>query len=231
MSLRDDIESTLNKIAVSQWNIRSGRKVPDQSEISLGNEGVELNATVLYADLANSTDLVRDYNRWVVAEISKAFLACSVRIIRHHDGTITSFDGDRVMAVFHGKRQNSDATRAALKINYVVKKMIRPEFASRYDIPENRISHCVGIDCTNLLTTRSGIRDNNDLVWVGKAANYAAVLSDERTSYSTYMTYRVYKRLADDAKYANGQNMWTPCTVDIKYYDVTCYGSSYYWKI
>jgi hypothetical protein len=48
---------------------------------------------VLYADLADSTKLVDEYQRPFAAEIYKTFLHCAGKIIRAEDGTITAYDG------------------------------------------------------------------------------------------------------------------------------------------
>jgi class 3 adenylate cyclase len=52
-------------------------------------------------------------------------------------------------------------------------------------------------------------RRSNDLVWVGRAANYAAKLSSlNETGFYTYITKGVYDAMNDEAKYSNGRNMW-----------------------
>jgi class 3 adenylate cyclase len=53
------------------------------------------------------------------------------------------------------------------------------------------------------------VRGGNDIVWVGRAANYAAKLCDLRTDgVRTWITNAVYDSLADEAKFAAGTNMW-----------------------
>jgi class 3 adenylate cyclase len=73
--------------------------------VKLGNDAVKLSATVLYADLADSTKLVDGHTKQFSAEIYKTFLHCAAKIIRSEDGVITAYDGDRVMAVFIGDRR------------------------------------------------------------------------------------------------------------------------------
>ena len=48
----------------------------------------------------------------------------------------------------------------------------------------------------------------NDLVWVGPAANYAAKLTELDAACPTWITHRVYNKLADEAKFSSGKNMW-----------------------
>lgn len=233
MGLSDDLRSEVKKICSTRWSIEDGRKIPKTEDIGLGNVGKRLELVVLYADLANSTGLVRDFKDWFVAEIAKAFLVCCVRIIRDHDGAITSFDGDRVMAVFHGGQKNSNAARAALKINYAVKEIIVPQIRASYPKRSQfSLGHCVGIDRSEILVARSGIRNNNDLVWIGRAANYAAILSEQRDGRSSYITDDVYDYLLEDAKKGGSpsQDMWARTTVSISGRTKTCYYSTWKWE-
>jgi hypothetical protein len=57
---------------------------------------------------------------------------------------------------------------------------------------------------------RSGIRNNNDLIWIGKAPSFAAKLSDIREyPYSVYISKECYNKLADSAKKdGTGDNIW-----------------------
>ena len=114
MALKDDLENDVKKIFGDQWTIRKGTVIPATDDIALGNDGVELDATVLYADLTDSTSLVSDFEPAFAAEIYKCYLRCAAKIIRAEGGSITSFDGDRVMAVYIGSTKCTSATRTAL---------------------------------------------------------------------------------------------------------------------
>ena len=121
MSLGDDLEKEVKKVLREVWTTRKGQVVPESDDIKLGNDAVLLDGTVLYADLDESTNLVARYKPEFAAEIYKSYLHCAAKIIRAEGGAITSYDGDRIMAVFIGDSKNSDAARTALKINYTVK--------------------------------------------------------------------------------------------------------------
>ena len=123
-SLGDELRSEVTAIFKDAWSTRDGKTVPEAEDLKLGNDAVKLDATVLYADLAGSTKLVDGYKAHFAAEIYKAYLWSAAKIIRAFSGSITSFDGDRIMAVFVGDSKNSNSVRAALRINYVVKKII-----------------------------------------------------------------------------------------------------------
>jgi len=230
MSLKDDLEKEVKKILREAWTTRKGQVVPESDDIKLGNDAVLLDGTVLYADLDESTNLVDSYKPEFAAEIYKSYLHCAAKIIRTEGGAITSYDGDRIMSVFIGNSKNSDAARTALKINYAVKNIINPSIEAQYPKSSFSVSQVVGIDTSNLFVARTGIRGSNDLVWVGRSANYAAKLS-ARSGPPSQITADVYNRLNDASKFgANGKNMWEKTTAS-ELGHITIYTSSWWWGV
>lgn len=109
MSLGDDLAKAVEAVFRKQWTTRKGQKVPESEELRLDNDAVTLEGTVLYADLDASTNLVDSYKPTFAAEIYKTYLHCAAKIIRSENGVITSYDGDRIMAVYIGKSKNTSA--------------------------------------------------------------------------------------------------------------------------
>ncbi len=230
MTLKTDIETKVNDVLQELWDTRDGTKVPHDGSVGLGNEAIEIEATVLYADLADSTSLVDNHPKWFAAEIYKMYLACCSHIIKNEGGEITAYDGDRVMAVFIGDSKNSNAVKAALKINAAVKTEINPAIKKRYgDEHVYTVRQTVGIDTSKLFVAKTGVRGANDLVWVGRAANYAAKLCALST-YTTYITHSVYKKLSKETKYHGETDMWEERAWKAMN-DFSIYGSNYRWNL
>lgn len=230
MALGNDLKSEVSKILKDSWSERAGRVVPESEHVKLGNDAVTLEATVLYADLDESTRLADNYKPQFAAKIYKSFLATAARIIRSEGGSITSFDGDRIMAVFIGQSKNTVAARAALKVNYVAKKIINPAIKSQYPRTDFQIKHVVGVDTSALFVARTGIRGANDLVWVGRAANYAAKLSS-RSGPATQITADVFNLLKKSSKIgSDGRNMWQYSQA-WQIHGKQIYGSDWTWSV
>jgi class 3 adenylate cyclase len=213
MALLDEITTEANLILAQPWNIRDGLVVPEANSVQLAGGGVRLTPVMLYADLADSTLLASKFDRGVATKVIKSFLAASCRIIRARGGHIRSFDGDRVMGVFLGERMHTRAALAALNINWVVTHLLKPKIMAQFPslaLGGYNLQHGVGIDKSEVLVARSGIHDNNDLIWVGRAPNIAAKLAALREDgYASYMTKVVYDQLAPDGKVAaDGRDMW-----------------------
>lgn len=230
MGLKADLEADVKKIYTEQWSRRDGRKVPEDVDLKSGNDAVDIEATILYADLDASTKLVDNYDDWFAAENYKTFLQCATKIIRSEGGHIRSFDGDRVMGVFFGDTKNTDAVRCGLKINWAVKNIIQPKLKDQYPNTKYVMKHVVGVDTSKVMVVKAGIRNSNDLVWVGKAPNHAAKLSALSSDTPTWITDKVYDVMLDTAKYSNGTNMWQQRKWEAQN-NRRIYCSTYWWAI
>jgi len=231
MSTCDDIQKEVKDILKTDWKRRDGTVVPEAESVKLGNDAVCLKGTVLYADLADSTALVKGYKDWFAAEIYKSYLLSMCRIIRLNNGVITAFDGDRVMAVFIGDSKDPAAAKTGLMINYVVQNIINKAIKDQYPTTGFQIQQAVGIDSSDLFIARTGIRGSNDLVWVGRAANYAAKLCSLReASYATYISDNVFAGLNEQTWYGGTTRtmMWEKVMWNEQ--GIPVYRSSWWWK-
>lgn len=212
MAKATELSSVVEDIFSTKWKVVKSKSVPDSADVTLKNGASKIEAVFLYADLAGSSQLAKLCPWTTTAKIIRAYLDCAVRQIRAHGGAVRSFDGDRVMGIFMGKRMHSVATLCAREIDYCVHEIINPKAKARFKSIESNsitIKHCVGIDRGEVRAVRAGIRNNNDLIWIGKPAAMAAKLSDVREyPFEVYISELTYKRLADDAKYVDGKDIW-----------------------
>ena len=231
MSLGDDLRAQVTEIFKQQWTTRKGEVVPEDKDLKLSNDAVEFDtATILYADLSDSTKLVAGYNWDFAAEVYKSFLQCAARVTSDDGGTITAYDGDRLMAVFTGGSKNSSAARTALKINYCVREIVNPLLRKQYPESTYSVRQVVGVDTSAVRVARTGIRGANDLVWVGRAANYAAKLCALPDDHASYVTSDVYDNLRSNLKNtADGQPLWEQCPWTSM--GIQIYRSNWWWAI
>lgn len=209
MPLKSELETMVGNIFADQWEISPGIAIPEPTDLLLGsNHGVTMEATVLYADIDGSTDLVDAQSAPFAAEIYKAYLHCASKVIKSCGGAITAYDGDRVMGIFIGDSKNTNAVNAALKINWARVKIVNPKIVAQYPKVTYQVNHAIGIDTSELMAARIGVRKDNDIVWVGRAANYAAKLCTANLSAPIRITRAVYDRLRDSEKSASGSALW-----------------------
>lgn len=234
MGLNEDLQNYVKNTHRAAWSSRAGQSVPDVDSLTLKNEAVKFSGTVLYADLAESTDMVRSYTDWFAAEVYKNYLYCAARIIRSCGGEITAYDGDRVMAVFMGNAKNSNAARAALRINYAVQEILQPAIDAAYTDNSYKLKQKVGIDTSELFVAKTGIRGNNDLVWVGNAANNAAKMAALSAGYGAYISQAVRDDLDSGSRYGSEsphRDMWSDLGSSGLYkLGTRVYGSNWIWS-
>lgn len=178
MSLKDDLYAGCRTIFATAWESTTKYVVPEAADLRLGNHaGYFDGMAVLYADLNGSTAMVDGQSWEFSAEVYKSYLHCAAKIVKARGGVITAYDGDRIMAVFIGSTMESDAVSAALEINYAVKMLINPALKVTYANTDFVVKHTIGIDKSPIHVARIGVKNDNDLVWVGRAANHAAKLT------------------------------------------------------
>ena len=212
MANEAELTKVVDDIFGTTFEEREGRKVPETTDVALANGAVKIDATFLYADLAGSGRIAQLCPWETTAKIIRAYLDCAVRLIRAYGGEIRSFDGDRVMGVFMGDNKNSDASKCAREILWTTEKIIQPKATSKFASVRNnvvKVRQACGLDTGIARAVRAGIRNNNDLIWVGRAPSFAAKLSDVREyPYCTFISEAVYKRLNDSAKTPDGKTIW-----------------------
>ena len=210
--------------------------------MSLKDGAVKLKAAYLYADLAESTDLQKNFTNEFSAKVIRSYLAGACRVIRANGGSIKSFDGDRVMGVFVGRSMRNDAVNAALKINWLVVKCLNPLIKDRLiALKSNRtleLKHGVGVDAGEAFVVRAGVRNSsgetthNDLISIGRVPNVAAKLSSIRDEYKRFIwiTEDVYTYLNEDQLRSkpNRNPMWTgPHRRQVGPYALNLYASTW----
>lgn len=217
----DKVQGRLEDLMSTAWSIRDGQVVPKTDDVALKNGAVKLEATYLYADLAQSTLLQKRYKPEFAARVVRMYLAGASEIIRNRGGSIKSFDGDRVMGIFIGDSMRNDAVSAALNINHMVEEMMNPIIKRRLEASKSTpwvVTHGIGIDSGPAFIARGGVHNragehnHNDLISIGEAPNIAAKLSGLRGAERgpITITARVFPYLNDAQKFGGTpkKSMW-----------------------
>ena len=230
MSLVDDLTNKINSYFTEKYEVTETTIVPatDYSKLTFGNNGLTADLTFLFVDIRKSSQLHDTYGYISAAKIYQSFHDINVRIINSRDGQVRAFDGDRIMGVFSGDTKNNNAVEAALNIKWAISNILNKHFK-----PEYAINIGIGIDTGKTLITKVGKgRDlsNNDLVWVGKACNYASHMCNESKN-MIYVSPLVYNSLVGTNKVSDGKNMWESLNMTLKNgTSVPCYRTSYHWS-
>jgi class 3 adenylate cyclase len=230
MGWTEDIDTWVENHLTTAFEVRTGRVVPTTEDVG-NKQAVELDAAFLYADLAGSSDLARHCPWETTAKIIRAFLDASTRLIKAYGGEVRSFDGDRVMGVFMGDSPRVYSTRCAREIFYTVENILGPKATKKFQSVSNnniKLKCGVGVDFGTSRTVRAGIRNSNDLIWIGRPPNMAAKLSDIREyPYCVFVHKVVYDALGDADKIVDGKNIWESRSYTLSGVAHTVYRTNY----
>ncbi len=207
-TLGDELISLADDFFSGDYEIVDGRVVPSVEDLKFGKSGKEMDLTMLFVDIKDSTKIARNILRKTAARMYQTYLSGVSRIIRSKNGYIRSFNGDGLLAVFDTGNKNTDAVEAALKIVWFCSEVLAPKmdviFASNSVLKDTRFSFGVGVDTGKILVVKGGIKgaNNNDLVWAGNATNRAVKLAEKSNGiYRVHITNDVYSSLLPDSKY------------------------------
>ena len=229
MALFDEITNKITAYSTDKFEIEETSIVPDtdNSKLTFGNKGLTGEYTFLFVDIRKSSSLSEIYGFEKAAKIYQSFHEINVKVVIENNGAVRAFDGDRIMGVFGSDFKNNEAVTAAMQIISAVRNVLNP-------ILKTDIKCGAGIDYGKVLITKVGKGrnvNNNDLVWVGKANNYASHLSNEANN-SVIISKQTYGRLNDSRKLANGTDIWTNKNITLKNNTiVNCYETSYEWNL
>lgn len=217
MSLKEDLEKSTNDFFSGAYEITNGNVIPDINDIQFGKKGREMELAMVFIDIRESTKIVDGFRRETAAKMYKSFLYSIAKIARLNEGELRSFNGDGVLMAFSGELKRSNAVKASMQMAWYCKNILKPKiesyFSNNNQLKDINFDFGIGVDVGKVLVVRGGIRgeNNNDLVWVGNATNYAVKLSSlSKDGYHIYISEDVYKNMAESSKLGGNEkkNMW-----------------------
>jgi class 3 adenylate cyclase len=137
---------------------------------------VNIDATVLSADLRGYTGLSQSQSNGAVSEVLDAFYDECAEAIWEHDGLLNKTMGDAVMAIFNFPIQHDDHPNRAI----LAARQIQKRWNARRETLDGeggsalgKIAIGIGIDCGEINFGEFG-RTHNDLTAIGTVVNRAA---------------------------------------------------------
>jgi class 3 adenylate cyclase len=238
MGLKQDLKDAVDDYFSGSYTITSGTVIPNVTDIEFGKKGREIDVAMLFIDIRESTKIVDGFRRRTAARMYKSFLSGVSKIARANSGELRSFNGDGVLVVFIGETKRTNAAKAALQMSWFCKNILKPKveayFENNNQLKDLEFDFGIGIDVGKVLVVRGGIRgeNNNDLVWVGNATNYAVKLSSLSSgNYHLWISDEVYKYMNESSKLGGNsksemweKRIWT--SMD----NIPIYRSSWTWE-
>jgi class 3 adenylate cyclase len=162
-----------------------GRYLPEQVARTILSSGGKLDvesaeATVLFCDIEGFTHLTEALGPERVVELLNAYFSAMVEILERHDGVVTQFQGDAILAVFNVPVRNPHHARNAIN---AAKEM-------QYAVRERTFAGCklatrIGINTGPVVAGAVGAEGRLSYTVHGDAVNLAARLESLNREYQT----------------------------------------------
>lgn len=217
MTLLEEIEAKVASYLSGEYKVTKKTSVPYPENVPLGNEAAQLEATTLFIDVRQSSDITNTFRRQTAAKMMKAYFDGAVRIINKNDGAVRSFNGDGMLAIFVGDKQADQAVKSAMQVKWFVQKVLEPEFRGYFESNQKAVGQALdfsvgaGIDNGTIFAVRVGIKGTNDVAWVGRCTNTSAKLANvTKAPKSIAISGKTYNLLSDSSRTSSGGSpMWT----------------------
>lgn len=181
-TVRRQLEAERDMNTVSQM---FGRFVPKAvADSMIKDKGaldpVERQATVLFADLAGFTNLTEAKGPRAIVDILNAYFGTATEIIGKHNGVVTQFQGDAILAIFNVPFEDEKHAQHALNAAKELLDAVRTETFSG-----ERLAIRIGIDSGPLIAGNVGGGGRQNYTVHGDAVNLAARLENLNKEHGT----------------------------------------------
>jgi class 3 adenylate cyclase/tetratricopeptide (TPR) repeat protein len=138
-------------------------------------EGERKQVTVLFCDLANSTEMAHALGAEVMHDTLNAFFALALAEVHRVEGTINQFLGDGFMALFGAPLAHEDHVRRALHCALAIRQQLQAAAADP-SAPLASLRVRMGINTGSVVVGRIGDNLRMDYTAIGDTTNIAARL-------------------------------------------------------
>ena len=162
-----------------------GRFVPEEVAHSLLAGGgqikpLQTDATILFCDIESFTQLTESIGPVKMVEVLNTFFSAMVAILEQHDGVVTQFQGDAILATFNVPIANPDhATNAIIAAEEMLSCVASKKFA------DETLKVRIGVNTGSIVAGAIGAEGRLSYTVHGDAVNLAARLESLNKEYGT----------------------------------------------
>lgn len=133
------------------------------------------NVICVYVDLASSTKINIQEKKDLAAHIFDSYIKAVTKIFTEYQSKYIDIQGDGGFALFDGENSINRALVAAVTIKTLLSRQAQyfSEFVNS-KLNNTNLSVRIGIHKGNILAKKSGIRGENEIIWLGDAVSVAS---------------------------------------------------------
>lgn len=194
------LKNELLQIKDSKVEVENVNYIPSENEISKKSKVKNLQCSIMFVDMRNSTKMQDTTGRKNMVKIYKMFARLVVKAVEDWGGKVMQIVGDGMLCLFINDNENSgqNAVNAYISTNTYIKnvynKIVDDDWA---------IECGFGICSGHLYITKTGVRGKDkcaQVVYPSSITNYASKFCDLAHGGSLLLDEETYKQLDKETK-------------------------------
>ena len=174
--------------------------IPNEQEISKKKKAKNLQCSVMFVDMRNSTKMQDTNGRKNMLKIYKMFAKLVTKAVEENYGKVMQIVGDGLLCLFVNKNKNSGqhAIDAVRSINTYVEESYNPIVEDDW-----KIACGIGVCSGHILITRIGTRGKNkccQLAFPSSVTNYASKCCENAKSYEVIFDEKTFEQINSQDK-------------------------------
>lgn len=186
--LKDILDLTIQK--------ENTNTIPNEGDVSKKSKAKNLQCSVLFVDMRNSTKMMDEQGRKNMTKIYKMFARTVIKSVEECNGKVMQIMGDGMLCLFVNENEKNSgqlAVDAVRNINTYVQNSYNPIVSDDW-----KIQCGMGICSGHIFITRIGIRGEDkccQLAFPSSVTNYASKYCGEAEGYEVIFDEETYKQI------------------------------------
>lgn len=217
MGFVEDVTGRVTDYLQGDYEVQETSVIPQPKDVPHGKVAKKVRAATFTIDLRDSTGLLDVHQKQTAGKIHKAYLYACASSVNKYGGYIRNFRGDGLLALWPADDGGcSKAVNAAMTLKWLLSVQLAKKFEEYREL-----DYGIGIDVGDVFIVRAGVAgdtNDNDLVFISPAVNYAVHVAEQAKSPSNIeICTQVYNELRDEDKYVTQDgsqiDIWSDGTV------------------
>lgn len=174
--LEDEIFKEMNEKLGTDFKIVKKKEIPSNFKLE-NDEWVQVDDVVcVYFDLSSSTKILKDYGDEISVKIFDSYIRGATKIFNNFKCSYLDIQGDGGFALFSGDKYIQRAMVSAVTLKTLLSTNYSNNLNSliRKINKKINLSSRIGIHIGKILAKKSGIRGENEILWLGGLVSIAS---------------------------------------------------------
>jgi len=211
----DSLKNELKQIYDQKIDVENQSGFLDKNQIPSGKKVYNIEATLMFVDIRNSTVLNDVVGRKNMVKIYKMYTKLCKKAINDSTGTILQIVGDGILSAFTNDSTGNSGQRAvdaAITINTYIAESMNPLLDSNW-----KINCGIGIRTGHIYVTRLTTDNGSEVAYPSDITNYASKFCNSADKNQIILDSKTYEHLSSDYKsYCERHNTSLQSTYIIK---------------